>query len=134
MEKTEPQTSYSPEIQAQALSLRLGGTKYADISQELNIPENTLKKWFAPSINRHNLADLKEERLQELTETSQKLLQANVVAVTEKLTEMATEGDIRAIIEVLDRVHGTPVRQTTIAFKQPTVALVQFYGDGGGNG
>lgn len=111
MEQLREQTSYSSTLQAEALALRLGGSRYADISQELNVPENTLKKWFAPSINRHNLATLKEEQFEEFTSASKRLLKANVVAITEKLTEKALEGDMRAIIEVMDRVHGTPIKQ-----------------------
>jgi transposase-like protein len=102
---------YSEAVKVEAMQQRMGGIKYADISQELNVPEDTLKKWFAPSINRHNLATIKEEQFEEFTSASKRLLKANVVAITEKLTEMAVEGDIRAMIEVMDRVHGTPIKQ-----------------------
>jgi|GEM_PF-4183474 len=123
----DPQATYSTTIQTQALTLRMDGCKYTAISEELGIPENTLKKWFAPSVNRHNLSIIKDEQIQELSETSKKLLNANIVSITEKLTEMALEGDMRAIIEVMDRVHGTPLKQVQKPQEvEYPIALVTF--------
>ncbi|MEX0998396.1 MAG: hypothetical protein WD000_00325 [Thermodesulfobacteriota bacterium] len=102
------QTTYSPEIREEALSLRYKGKKYHVISEELGIPENTLRKWFAPSVNRHNLAEITEEHLKECIDQSRKILMANIANITDKLVENALDGDMKAITEALDRVHGKP--------------------------
>jgi hypothetical protein len=56
-----------------------------------------------------------------------------VVAITEKLIDMASEGNIRAMIEVLDRVHGTPIKQEPAAAetKPYPQVLVRFLGRDG---
>lgn len=122
-------TGYSDAIKAEALQQRMNGSTYCEIAQALNVPTDTLRKWFAPSINRHNLATLKEEQFEELTSASQRLLKANVVSVTEKLTEKALEGDMRAILAILDRVYGAPAKQQPNAdTPYPPIALVEFIG------
>lgn len=126
IKEAQARNGYSEAVQAQALQERVSGRKYQEISQTLNVPEDTLKKWFAPSINRHNLATLKEEHFQELSKTSRRILEANVVSVTEKLAEMAMEGDMRAIIEILDRVHGTPAKQKPDESKKIDKIKIEF--------
>lgn len=129
--KVTSKKRYSEKIRGEALRQRIEGKTYQEVSVEVGVPEDTLRKWFAPSVNRHNLANIQEQHFKELRKSSQRILEANIVSVAEKLTEMAMEGNIRAIVEVLERVHGISIKKQELEedkVKEFKINFVDFSG------
>lgn len=106
--KENTRKSYTDADCEKALSLRLQGATYKEISNQMGIAVPTLQKWFSPSCDRHGLATLKDEQVNEIRLQTRRMLEASVAAVANKLIDTALQGDVRAMIYLVDRVYGKP--------------------------
>ena len=103
----EPKTTYSAEIKAKSLALHSLGFPHRAISEELDIPLNTLKPWFKGK-PKGSIAELTESVKKEISKSLGKELGQRVTATTQVNFDLASRTQ-NSLYKVLDEIERVPI-------------------------